>query len=93
MTEVSNRPLFENINLKRGFDIYFFPDLDKNEDLFFRLKQTNEKCEWLWLLYNKYALSGYILNVITMAAVSVPYCYMVNGNFDVEHVYHPFLFV
>lgn len=71
----------------------FYSNLDENDSSFPILMSTNEKCEWLWPVYMKYGMGGFMLNTTNVSAVSVLICYITNGHFEVDKLYHPFKFV
>lgn len=70
-----------------------FFELDANGESFVFLKKINQKCEWMWQIYLKYVLGGFVVSVISMASISVIICFIVKGEFDEGSAYHPFKFM
>lgn len=68
-------------------------NLDKNEDSFHCLEQTNNKCNWLWQIYIKFVMVGVFFNTVAMSVVSVFISYRKNGHFVTKDSYHPFKFM
>lgn len=61
---------------------------DKNEVALRYLGEANESSEWMWTFYFKYtaALLG---GMTATSLLSVLYCYLTQGHFDVNHFYRP----
>lgn len=66
---------------------------DKFKDYFEFLTKINDKSEWMWNFYYKYVVCVFIINVFTMATISVVIGYLLNGDFDATHAYHLFVFM
>lgn len=64
-------------------------NLDENEESYPILMDTNTLCERLWSLFIKYAMRGIVITLTSMAIGSISLCYIMNGNFAADHVYHP----
>lgn len=64
-------------------------NLGKNEGSYPILLNTNKKCEWIWSIYKRYVFGGIVVNTISMSAVSALLCFIVNGHFKANGVYHP----
>lgn len=67
--------------------------LDKNEELFGLLEQTNNKCELMWKIYVKFVISGIFANTIMMSVGSVLLSYIKNDRFIAEDAYHALKFM
>lgn len=63
-----------------------FPDNDSVSTQF--LTKANEHSEWLRLIYIWYLISG-VFSTITISMISVIVCWLINGNLNVSHFYHP----
>lgn len=70
--------------------IHFFHFSDENQNHFRYLAAANEKSEWVWSFFFKFAVFGYLVNNVSMCAVPAFLCYWRGQSFDVEYLYHPF---
>lgn len=68
-------------------------NLDTTNESFECLQNANNKSEWLWRIYLKFAMGGYIISNFMMSAVSVWYSWFANGTLDIRHLYKPFKLV
>lgn len=64
----------------------FYSDGNVNANPF--LARANDKSEWWWGIYCKY-MYGTFGSVILNAISSVVSCWLANGQFEADHVYHP----
>lgn len=51
--------------------------------------EANNKSKWLCILYYKFMWAAF-LSTMSIVIVSVIYCYIVNGTYEINHFYHPF---
>lgn len=70
-------------------DTNFNSNLDKNDDDLPMLINTNETCEWIWKIFMKYIFCGGLASNIIIPVVSILLCYILNGHFSVDELYHP----
>lgn len=66
--------------------------LDKHEDSFKFLAQANSTSEWLWKIYYKCFMCGFVDGFATPIA-SVFICFLLNGYFDATQAFHPLRFM
>lgn len=64
----------------------YFPDGNEHSNEF--LAKANENSEWWWRIYCKYMAMTFG-TVIFNAISSVTACWLLIGQFDADHVYHP----
>lgn len=57
------------------------------------LNQTDVLCDWLWGIYFKLVMGGYLVSHLMMSGTSVVVCLMFNDKFDSDRVLHPFRLV
>lgn len=72
------------------FNMYI---LSEGKDLYPILVDTNKQCEWIWSLFIEYIMKAVFVIAITMSVVSVLFCYIFNGYFNVNHAYHMLKFM
>lgn len=63
--------------------------LTGDENSYRYLALASNKSDTFWMYYIKYILSGFAINSVAMAITSVWFCRLLNGQFDVEYLYHP----
>lgn len=72
--------------------IYFVNSLNlgENDDSLLFLAHANRKSEWICQIYYKYVTGGFVAFTWLTCAVSILVCWIINSNFDVDHVFHPY---
>lgn len=76
-------------NIQVRFEFFSDSTLDENDDTYVFLVRADERSEWMWPFYLKFALFSFI-NAIFSAASSVFVCWRATGGFDEKLLYHPF---
>lgn len=66
----------------------FWLQSDENTNSFRFLVRANNQSEWIWQIYLKYAMGGFIVTSIFMVVFSVEYSIIVYDHFDVHEVFH-----
>lgn len=64
--------------------------LDEKRDFFAFLMKANVESESFWPTYLKYVVAGFFLSSAANCAVSVLYLRIMNRDFDVKYLYHPY---
>lgn len=54
--------------------------------------QANEKSEFMWSMYLRYAVVLYFVNMTMTGVISVLFVYVLQGHFAVSLAFHPFRF-
>lgn len=73
--------------------IFFSFCLDKDHESFEYLVEANNKGEWMWKLMFKYAMGGFIIITATASALSLLFCFSMNGHFNENDVYYTYKLV
>lgn len=60
--------------------------IDENDISFRFIARANNTSEWLWKNYIKFSVGASFL-IPFMTAVSLAYCWFINGQFDINYVY------
>lgn len=53
------------------------------------LTNANDRSERIWWILFKYILFVFFIATVSLSAMSIVFCLLLNGNFDVEFLYHP----
>lgn len=62
---------------------------DVDDDSFRYLARANMKSEWIWKVFFKYVIPGFLVGSLTTSIVSILFSLYKNGHFDREFVYLP----
>lgn len=65
-------------------------ELDEQDDAFQFVAQANAHSEWMWKVYSKYMVAGFLLTQIAGILSSVILCFTTLGHFDSNIVYYPY---
>lgn len=68
-------------------------NVDKDEDFFSILEQTNNKCEWMWKIYFKWIATGNTVSYPLNAVISILFSLYFSGSIKKENLYVPFDYV
>lgn len=79
-------------NQLKMFNI-FESNSDKSDYFNALLAEANEKGAWMWKLYFRYILFGFIVASIVQYISSFSYCFLKVGHFDSNYVYYPYKIV
>lgn len=66
---------------------------DHTDDGFGFVLQANQTSEWLCSVYLKYVVVLYFIQMMATGVASVLFGIAIQGQFDVDHAFHPFLFL
>lgn len=86
----------QKISLKMSFNDFrnlyslqiIILSIDKGDDSFEILARVNSKCDWLCEFYMKFYVGGFFVSNLLMSTASILICWMKNGHFDTNSVYH-----
>lgn len=65
-------------------------NLDQNEDSFQYLALANSTSEWLWKMYSKFMICGFVIAHVTIAVTCLLACWLIWGEFNPNYSYHPY---
>lgn len=51
------------------------------------LNEANGKSEWIWKMYAKFLMSGFVANNVLMSGASIAFCLLTYDVFDTKHLY------
>lgn len=49
---------------------------------------ANDNSEWLWIIFIWY-LIGALASTAFISILSIAFCWLIHGNLNVQHFYHP----
>lgn len=65
-------------------------DVDENDKSFRFLMEASNQSEWIWRIYVKYWIGGFLLNLVSLTMTSLLVCWTTGQAFDVNKLYHPY---
>lgn len=68
--------------------ILFSTFQDSNGYSLQRLMHVNSRSEWIWSIYFKYGVGGFVPVALVTATISVIFCFTKNDHFESNNVYH-----
>lgn len=67
--------------------------IDATQDIFVFLAAANSKSERLWPIYLKFAMGGYMISSAVTSVATVLFQRIMEREFDVKELFHPFSLV
>lgn len=78
---------------KFQFESWLFYSIDAREDWFKFLLNADNKSKWMWMIYLKFVVGGFLISTVAASMMSVLFQWKMHGNVDLKYLFHPYVIV